>query len=106
MSVETTTQAHSAIGVTPAAPLRIKGLTVLPDYRLALTFNDGSQGIADLPTLRTAKHCGVFEALKDPDVFAQARLEFGVVTWPIWRRPRSGMASRRTGEVGNVVCPF
>ena len=57
----------------------VNGLAGLP---LALTFNDGSQGIADLSTLRTAKHCGVFEALKDPDVFSKARLEFGVVTWP------------------------
>ncbi len=82
MSVETTAQSHSAIGVTPAAPWRIRALTVLPGYRLALTFNDGRQGTADLSTLLTAKQCGMFEALKDPSFFSKASLEFGVVTWP------------------------
>jgi hypothetical protein len=60
----------------------VKALTVLPDYRLAITFQDGTSGVVDLSTLTTASECGIYEALKDPMVFGQARLELGVVTWP------------------------
>jgi hypothetical protein len=60
----------------------VKALAVLAHYRLAVTFQDGTSGIADLSALTTTPECGVYEALKDPMVFEQARLEHGVVTWP------------------------
>jgi hypothetical protein len=46
---------------------------------LAVRFVDGTEGTVrfELSHLR-----GVFEVLKDPDVFSQARVEHGVVTWP------------------------
>ena len=47
MSIQTTPEADKATGVIPAAPWRIKALSVLPDYRLAVTFMDGINGIAD-----------------------------------------------------------
>ena len=71
-----------AAGVIPAAPWRIRALTVLPNYRLALTFNDGAHGIADLSALQTAEDCGMYEPLKDRSFFEQAHLEMGAVTWP------------------------
>jgi hypothetical protein len=55
---------------------------VLPEYRLAVTFMDGTNGIADFSGVLTAKECGTFEALKDKACFDLARLELGVVTWP------------------------
>jgi hypothetical protein len=82
MSVQANTQPDSAAGVTPSAPWRIRAFTVLPQHRLALTFNDGLQGIADMSSVRTSSNCGVYEPLKDADFFAKARLELGVVTWP------------------------
>jgi hypothetical protein len=60
----------------------VKALAVMPGYRLAVTFQDGTSGTADLSALTTAHDCGIYEALKDPTVFGQARLELGVVTWP------------------------
>jgi len=60
----------------------VKSLVVLPGYRLSVTFQDGASGIADLSAVTTASKCGIYEALKDPTIFAQARLELGVVTWP------------------------
>ncbi len=75
-------EADQATGVIPAAPWRVKALSILPDCRLAVTFQDGTSGITDLSALTTATNCGIYEALKDPTVFGQARLELGVVTWP------------------------
>ena len=82
MSSKAATQAYPTAGVVPAAPWRICALTVLPNYRLSLTFNDGTHGIADLSALQTADDCGMYESLKDRSFFAQAHLEMGTVTWP------------------------
>jgi hypothetical protein len=57
-------------------------LSILPGYRLAVTFQDGTNGVADLSALLKARECGIYEALKDTAFFGQARLELGVVTWP------------------------
>lgn len=64
------------------APWRIKALNVLPEYRLAVTFQDGTAGICDLSALKTATNLGIYAPLADPNVFSQARLELGTVTWP------------------------
>ena len=46
---------------------------------LQVHFADGTKGqVRFEPSHLT----GVFEALKDPAVFAQARIESGAVTWP------------------------
>lgn len=82
MSSQTTAKENTAPGVIPAAPWRIRALSILPDYRLSVTFRDGTSGIVDMSAVRADASCGVFAALAAPDVFAQARLELGVVTWP------------------------
>ena len=82
MSVETSTKENRAAGVIPAAPWRIRALSVLPGYRLSLTFVDGVQGIADLSTLVRSENAGSFAALADPAFFSSAALELGAVTWP------------------------
>lgn len=82
MSIQTNAEANQTPGVTPAAPWRVKALTVLPGYRLAVTFQDGTNGIADLSSVLTTLDCGIYEGLKDEAIFEQARLELGVVTWP------------------------
>jgi hypothetical protein len=61
---------------------RLKALSVLPGYRLAVTFRDGTGGIVDLSRVRPDPSHGVFSALADPRLFEQARLELGAVTWP------------------------
>lgn len=82
MPIQTTAEADQATGIVPAAPWRIKAFTILPGHRLAVTFQDGTNGIADFSALKTARACGIYEALKDTACFEQARLELGVVTWP------------------------
>lgn len=82
MPIQAATETDQATGVTPAAPWRVKAISVLPGYRLAVTFQDGTDGIADLSAVTTARECGIYQALKDIACFEQARLELGVVTWP------------------------
>jgi hypothetical protein len=54
----------------------------MPGYRLAVTFQDGTTGIADFSGVLTAQECGVYEALKDESVIELAHINIGVVTWP------------------------
>ncbi len=82
MPSQATAEKDSAAGVSPAAPWRVKAISVLPDYRLAVTFNDGSNGIADLSSVTKSKDAGVYSVLADPAVFEQATISLGVVTWP------------------------
>ena len=82
MPIEATAETDRATGITPGAPWRIQALTVLPGYRLAVTFQDGTQGVADLSSVLTSTESGIFSALKDSAYFAQAHLDLGVVTWP------------------------
>ena len=59
---------------------KLIALRVLPDYRLEVTFDDGTRGIA---SLKERLHGPVFEPLRDPALFVQARIdEFGAVCWP------------------------
>jgi len=82
MPIETATQEHHPVGVIAAAPWRIRTVGVLPGYRLSITCNDGTSGIVDMSGLVTSEQAGIFAALKDEQVFNQAFLELGVVTWP------------------------
>lgn len=51
----------------------------LSSLSIQVTFADGTSGKVQFePSYLT----GVFEALKDPDVFRQAYIEHGAVTWP------------------------
>lgn len=82
MPSQATTETHQATGVIPVAPWRLRALSVLPQWQLAVTFNDGLTGIVDLSVLVHGPDAGVFEALRDPAFFAQACLDYGAVTWP------------------------
>jgi hypothetical protein len=82
MSSETITETYHATGVIPAAPWRLLAFSVLPDWQLAVKFNDGSSGIVDLSALANGPDAGIFEALRDPSFFAQAYLDCGAVAWP------------------------
>ena len=82
MSIETTTEDHRTLGVIPAAPWRIKAVSVLPGYRLSVTCNDGTSGIVDMSRLVTSEQAGIFSELKDVQIFGQVQLDLGVLTWP------------------------
>ena len=82
MSVETKPEANRASGIVPAAPWRVLAFSVLSGHRLAISFVDGTQGVADLSRLVSGRTPGIYGVLADPAVFEQARLELGVITWP------------------------
>ncbi len=60
--------------------LHVLDMRVLDDFRIWLRFNDGIEGVADLAQ---SLHGTVFEPLRDPAVFAHARLdtELHTVAW-------------------------
>jgi hypothetical protein len=61
---------------------RVTEVEVLPGYQLRVTFADGLTGIVEMSGLVHSPKAGVFAALADPALFAQAALEYGAVAWP------------------------
>jgi hypothetical protein len=59
----------------------ITGVEVVGEYRLRLTFEDGTVGDVDFVGLDWR---GVFEPLRDPKYFARVTVdpEAGTITWP------------------------
>jgi hypothetical protein len=55
---------------------------MLPDFRLAVTFCDGRNGIIDCATILTSTNPGIYAPLTTSDFFAQVKLELGALTWP------------------------
>lgn len=49
------------------------------DHQLKLCFASGEERLFDI---RPYLDRGVFHRLRDPRLFAQARVDFGTVTWP------------------------
>lgn len=46
---------------------------------ISVEFADGTEGLV---RFESSHLTGVFEVLKSPEVFRQARIEYGAVTWP------------------------
>ena len=66
------------------APWRVTAVSALPNARLSVTFVDGTSGEVEMGGfLRNAALDGtVFEALRDPELFAQAQVVLGAIQWP------------------------
>jgi hypothetical protein len=86
MSTQTVTKKDTAASVVPpikiTAPWRVKTVEALDGYRLRVRFIDGVEGEVDMSGFVHAPDAGVFAVLADPDIFAQAHVELGAVTWP------------------------
>jgi len=82
MRIQTNASQNRAAGIIPCAEWRLVVVKVLPEFRLEVRFQDGTRGTVDLSRLILSKTAGVFAALRDPQIFSQARIEYGAVTWP------------------------
>ena len=82
MSAQTAPAENLAPGIVPTAAWRIKAVSVVPGYQLAVTFQDGLTGVVDCSRILQATEPGVFAPLSSADFFAQVKLELGTVTWP------------------------
>ena len=51
-------------------------------YCLEVTFVDGTKRLVDLSKLIFSQHAGVFEVLKNAQLFNQVYVGHGAVTWP------------------------
>jgi hypothetical protein len=63
----------------PGKLVPVTGVEVIGEYRLRLTFGDGTVGDVSFVD-REWK--GVFEPLRDPRRFARVSIEFGTLVWP------------------------
>ena len=59
---------------------KVVAIRVLPDFVIEAVFDDGIKGVVNLKDRLDGP---MFEPLRDPALFAQARIdEFGVICWP------------------------
>ena len=86
MPSQAVAEKDSTTGVTTApvalAPWRVKAISILPNYCLAVTFIDGRSGVVDCTLTLESSNPGIYASLAAPDYFAQARIELGAITWP------------------------
>ena len=80
--MQTIAEENRPDGVNSAVPWRVVEVRALREYRLAVRFADGTHGEADLSRLVLGPNAGIFAALRDHKLFAQAAIEDGAVTWP------------------------
>lgn len=86
MLTEPPTQEDRTLGIIPPIqaiqPADVKTVQVVGSFRFRVTFIDGVTGMVDMTELVHSPEAGVFAALADPDVFSQAFVLYGAVTWP------------------------
>jgi hypothetical protein len=60
----------------------VVSVQALPEHRLRVAFDDGTEGIVDV--VEMVEFTGVFEPLREPEFFAKAivNAELGTVCWP------------------------
>ena len=52
------------------------------EFVLRVRFADGAAGCVDMAELVNGERAGVFAALRNPEIFAQVRIEHGAPSWP------------------------
>ncbi|MFI4955964.1 MAG: DUF2442 domain-containing protein [Gammaproteobacteria bacterium] len=82
MSAESTNKKDTAPGVNPVAPWRLASVKPLAGYKLEVVFNDGTNGFVEMYDFIMSDEAGVFEALRDNELFYKVYLELGIATWP------------------------
>ena len=65
-------------------PWRVASVAALPDSRLRVSFLDGTRGEVQMRSFLINPRIDgtIFEALRDPAVFAQAQVVLGAIQWP------------------------
>jgi len=65
-------------------PWRVTSVAALPDSRLRVTFVDGRTGEVQMSSFLSNPRIDgtIFEALRDPAVFGQARIALSMIQWP------------------------
>ena len=82
MSAEPTNKKDTTPGVNPVAPWRLASVKPLSGYRLEVFFNDGTSGFVEMHDFIMSDEAGVFEALRDNELFNKVYVDVGVATWP------------------------
>ena len=88
MCPDAATEANRAPEVVPAlrhtVAWRVTSVTAMENARLHVTFVDGTAGEVDMRAFLSKQKVDgtIFEPLRDPSFFAQARVVLGAVEWP------------------------
>jgi len=61
--------------------IKVKQVRATDDYKLYLKFSTGEDKVFDASTLIDQPYPGVFEQLKDVDLFKRAYIDYNTVVW-------------------------
>jgi hypothetical protein len=82
MRTESNTEKNISPPIKCTAPWRVTKVKPLEDYKLEVTFIDGTHGFVEMKQMIMSAEAGVFTSLRDINIFNQVHLEYGVTTWP------------------------
>lgn len=82
MSTKSRSTQNIAPDIICKSPDDVKRVKALPDYCLEVEFFDGTTGTVFMREMILSPKAGVFAALRDPELFNQVFVEYGVTTWP------------------------
>lgn len=82
MRTKSVTKENTASGIVCKSPWRLTKVKPLQNYELEVEWSDGTHGIVEMIELIMSEKAGVFKVLKDKNLFKEAHLVYGVVTWP------------------------
>ena len=82
MRTETSAEKNITPAIICTAPWRLTKVKPLEDYKLEAEFIDGTHGFVEMEQLIRSPKAGVFAKLIDINIFNQAHIEYGAVTWP------------------------
>ncbi len=76
--------AEIAPAIRHTVPWRVISVTALSDYRLRVTFVDGTAGEVDLRRFLNNPNIDgtIFEPLRETEAFSQAQVVLGAIQWP------------------------
>jgi len=64
--------------IIPKAAWRVAAVSHLPGFRLSVCFNDETEGTVVMSGLIHSPSAGVFEALRDENLFSKVSLQYDI----------------------------
>ena len=82
MRKKSITEKNTSPAIVCTSHWRLTKVKPLSNYRLEVEFIDGTHGFVEMQQQIMSEEAGVFAGLRDVNIFRQAHIELGAVTWP------------------------
>lgn len=82
MRTKSSAEKNTTPPIICTVPWRLTNVKPLENYKLEVEFVDGTHGLVEMKQRIMSQKSGVFEKLRNLQLFNQVYLEHGAVTWP------------------------